>query len=228
MIEEVFNFNGLFGKVAPGMCRIDMKGRTAVKTSNGYKAYDLDSQRLVNCTSFCFDLGEDMFFLIPTSSVEVGDIILVNKTPRCVLDVEKKNIKVLNYEDSTIETVVPERHVFMGNTYFYGKIVSIMSGMFANNGDDDGDGDGGEFCGGFGNLLKFKVISSMFKGEGGSAGGMGNMLPMMMLMGGNNGNMFGNMFGGMFGGKRKKHAKTAIPVAEDDADGEDDGKGGDE
>lgn len=33
-------FNGMFGKVANGMCRLSMSGGIAVKTSNGYKTYD--------------------------------------------------------------------------------------------------------------------------------------------------------------------------------------------
>lgn len=191
-MEDVFNFNGLFGRIAPGMCRIDMKGRIAVKTSNGYKAYDLDSQRLVNCSSFCFDLGEDMFFLIPTSDVEVGDIILVNRTPRCVIKVNDRSITVLNYENSTIEEIVPERHVFMGNTYFYGKIVSILSGMMG----DSSDGNG------FSNIIKFKMMSSMLNG-GSSKDSM--LLPLMMMSGGN---PLGDMFGGLFRSKKEKPARS--------------------
>lgn len=34
-------FNGMFGKVANGMCRLSMNGGITVKTSNGYKTYDL-------------------------------------------------------------------------------------------------------------------------------------------------------------------------------------------
>ena len=32
-------FNGMFGKIASGMCRLSMTGGIAVKTSNGYKTY---------------------------------------------------------------------------------------------------------------------------------------------------------------------------------------------
>ena len=196
-MESVFNFNGLFGKVGAGMCRLDMHGRTAVKTSNGYKTYDLKTKRLVNCAQFCFDLGDEMFFVIPTSEVEVGDIILVNRTPRCVVGVKDDSITVIDYENSEIKQIVPERHVFMGNTYFYGKIVSLMGGML----------DGAE--GGFENILKFKMMSSMLgngKSGGMFGGGMDSLLPLMMLSG-KGGDMFGNMFDGMFKKKNKK-AKT--------------------
>ena len=47
-------FNGMFGKIAPGMCRLSMNGGIAVKTSNGYKSYNVKNGRLTNCDSFVF------------------------------------------------------------------------------------------------------------------------------------------------------------------------------
>ena len=38
--------NGMFGKVASGMCRLSMNGGIAVKTSNGYKSYNIKTGRL--------------------------------------------------------------------------------------------------------------------------------------------------------------------------------------
>lgn len=124
--------NGMFGKVGNGMCRLSMNGNIAVKTSSGYKTYNLKTGRLTNCDSFVFNIGEEFFFVIPTNKVSEGDIILVNGKPKCVIEAEKNKITVINYEDSTIDTILPERHVFMGNTYFYGKIVS----MFGNDARD--------------------------------------------------------------------------------------------
>lgn len=175
-------FNGMFGKVKPGMCRLSMSGKIAIKTSNGYKAYDVTKNRLTNCDSFVFDIGEDMFFVIPTNKVEVGDIIIVSGKPRCVISVDKGTIKTLNYEDSTIEEVVPERHMFMGNTYFYGKIVSMFGNSLAGK-------DGAN------NMMKFYMMSQMMNGNGGSSN---NLMPLMFMMNGG-GNMFDNMFGDMFG-----------------------------
>lgn len=177
--------NGMFGKVGSGMCRLSMNGNIAVKTSSGYKAYNVKTGRLTNCDSFVFDLGEEYFFVIPTNKVSKGDIILVNGKPRCVIEVEKNKITVINYEDSTIDTVLPERHVFMGNTYFYGKIVS----MFGNDAVKGKKGTN--------NIFKYMMLSQMMKGNDGSATGainsMGTMLPFMM-MGGNMGDMFDGMF----------------------------------
>lgn len=174
--------NGMFGKIAPGMCRLSMNGEIAVKTNNGYKTYNLKTGRLVNCSNFVFDIGEDFFFLIPTNNVHKGDIILVNGKPKCVIGIEDNKITVINYEDSTIDTILPERHVFMGNVYFYGKIVSMFGDSFKKGKK-----------GGMNNIFKYMMMSEMMKGGTGSTS-MTNMLPFMMM--GNGG--FENMFEGMF------------------------------
>ena len=48
-------FNGMFGKIQSGQCRLAMNGRIAVKTSTGYKTYDLKKNRLTNCNNFVFN-----------------------------------------------------------------------------------------------------------------------------------------------------------------------------
>lgn len=180
-MNEIFDFNGMFGRIEAGMCRLTMNGNIAVKTNNGYKSYNIKTGRLTNCSNFCFNIGEEFFFVIPTNKVEIGDIILVNRKPKCVIDADKNKITVINYEDSTIDTIIPERHVFMGNTYFYGKIVS-MFGNFAGKKN------------GANNIMKYMMMSEMMKSmNNGSNSSMSNMLPFM-LMGGNIGNMFGDMF----------------------------------
>lgn len=178
--------NGMFGKVGNGMCRLSMNGGIAVKTSSGYKTYNIKTNKLTNCNNFVFDIGEEFFFVIPTNKVKKGDIILVNGKPKCVIEADKTKITVINYEDSTIDTMLPERHVFMGNTYFYGKIVSMF-------GTDLVKGKKGT-----NNIFKYMMLSQMMKGDNGTTGmnmssGMNAMLPLMM-MGGNMGDMFDGMF----------------------------------
>lgn len=180
--------NGMFGKIAPGMCKLSMSGGIAVKTSNGYKSYNVKSGRLTNCSNFVFGNTEEFFFVIPTNKVEIGDIILIAGKPKCVIEVEKNKITVINYEDATIDTVIPERHVFMGNTYFYGKIVS----MFGN------DFKGGKK--GMNKMMTYMMMSEFMKGgnvtyPNGSTSNVNSMLPMMLMM---NGGGFTDMFEGMF------------------------------
>ena len=65
MFEIIQNsFNGMFGKVAPGMCRLTMNGNVAVKCSNGYKTYNVKKGTLTNVTNFCFNIGDEMFFIM--------------------------------------------------------------------------------------------------------------------------------------------------------------------
>lgn len=163
-------FNGMFGKVAPGMCRISMNGNIAIKTSSGYKTYNVNTGNLTNCNNFAFDVGEDWFFIIPTNKVTKGDIILAGGRPRCVIEAKNNEIKTFCYEDGTIDTIVPEHHVFMGKQYFYGKIVSLFGNMM--NGKN-----------GMENIMKYMMMSEMFKNN--NSNSSSNMFPMMFMMNGN-------------------------------------------
>ena len=180
MIEAL---NRMIGKVAHGMFILSVNGGIAVKTSGGYKSYNVKTGRLTNCSNFVFNIGEDFFFIIPTNKVEVGDIILVGGKPKCVIEAGKTNITVINYEDSTVDTILPERHVFMGNTYFYGKIVSMF-------GQDIFKGKKGT-----NKIMQYMMMSEMMKGGNGTnSNGMSAMLPFMLMGGGNMSDMFDGMF----------------------------------
>lgn len=183
MFENVQkSFNGMFGKVEPGKCRVTMNGEIAVKCSGGeYKSYNVKKGSLTNVTNFCFNIGDEMFFVLPTSKVKVGDIILVGGKPKCVIEVDKKTIKVIDYENSEVREVVPERHVFMGSTYFYGKIVSMFGDSFKKGK-------------GLGNMMKMMMMSQLMGGNNNNSG-LGQMMAMSMFMG--DGKME-NPFEGMF------------------------------
>lgn len=183
MFENIQNsFNGMFGKIAPGMCRLTMNGNIAVKCNNGYKSYNVTKGTLTNVTNFCFNVGDEMFFVIPTNKVEIGDIILVGGKPKCVTAVDKKVITVIDYENSEERKVIPERHVFMGSTYFYGKIVSMFGNSFKKGK-------------GLGNIMKMMMFSQMMGGNTPSSqnNSFGQMMAMSMFMGGKD-----NPFDGMF------------------------------
>lgn len=190
MFDSSKFFNGFFGKVQPGMCRLTMNGNNAIKCSNGYRTYNDKQQRLTNVTNFCFDMGSELFFVIPTMKVSEGDIILVEGKPKYVIAISKAYIEVVDYETSEIKKIVPERHVFMGSSYCYGKIVS----MFGSN-----------FKGGRGlkKIMKMMMMSQIFGGQNGGSSdfGMGNIGQMMMmssLFGGNSDmDFFNDMFDGL-------------------------------
>jgi len=180
MFDASNMMNKYFGKVANGMVRLSMNGDMAIKTSNGYKTYDVKSGTLTNCDSFVFDIGSEFFFIIPTNKVETGDVILASGKPHCVIKAENNRIEALRYEDGSIVTIIPEHHVFMGKTYFYGKIVSMFGKI-----------KGGK---GMNGMMKYAMLSEMMKGNGNSNNSMSSMLPMMMLMNGNMSDMFEDMF----------------------------------
>ena len=190
MFDSSKFFNGFFGKIQPGMCRLTMNGNIAIKCSNGYRTYNDKQQRLTNVTNFCFDMGSELFFVIPTMKVSEGDIILVEGKPKYVIAISKAYIEVVDYETSEIKKIVPERHVFMGSSYCYGKIVS----MFGSN-----------FKGGRGlkKIMKMMMMSQIFGGQNGGSSdfGMGNIGQMMMmssLFGGNSDmDFFNDMFDGL-------------------------------
>ena len=175
-------FNGMFGKIAPGMCRLSMNGGIAVKTTNGYKTYNVKTNKLTNCSNFVFDIGQEFFFVIPTNKVKAGDIILVAGKPKCVISTDKNTITVINYEDSTVDQILPERQVFMGNTYFYGKIVSMFGSDLLNGKK------------GMNKMMSYMMMSEMMKGNNGSNNGMASVLPFMMMSGGGMSDMFAGMF----------------------------------
>ena len=180
MFDASNMMNKYFGKIQNGMVRLSMNGDMAIKTSNGYKTYDVKTGTLTNCDSFVFDLGSEFFFIIPTNKVETGDVILASGKPHCVIKVENNRIEALRYEDGSIVTIIPEHHVFMGKTYFYGKIVSMFGKI-----------KGGK---GMNGMMKYMMMSEMMKGNGGNNNSMSSMLPMMMLMNGGMGDMFEGMF----------------------------------
>ena len=178
MFDASNMMNKYFGKVANGMVRLSMNGDMAIKTSNGYKTYDVKTGALTNCDAFVFDVGSEFFFIIPTNKVESGDVILAAGKPHCVIKAEANRIEALRYEDGSIVNIVPEHHMLFGKTYFYGKIVSMF----------------GQVMGGKGmkGMMKYMMLSEMMKGGNGNNN---SMLPMMMLM---NGGGMEEMFGGLF------------------------------
>ena len=177
----------MFSPVAPGLCRLSMNG-IAIKTNDGYKVYDVNTGTLINCADFVFDIGDDMFFCIPTNSVNKGDIILSNGKPVCVISINNNQIQAFRYHDSSIVTIVPENLVFMGSNYFYSKIVS--------------------FCGDFSNGFDMQKIApllymqAMMKNDdnGNSKSSKFSEIMMMSMMinsGFNFNSMFGNLFNPM-------------------------------
>ena len=105
--------DNMFGKIGSDMCRLSMNGDIAIKTSNGYKTYNVKKNKLVNCNNFVFNIGANMdcFFMIPTNKVATGDIIIANGKPKCVIKVnEDKSIKVLELNCNSVSLACGRIH----------------------------------------------------------------------------------------------------------------------
>ena len=178
-------FGGMFGPVPKGDCRLGLNGLIAVNVNTGgvprYKTYDVESGTLTNCSDFALEM-DDSFFLIPTMSVKRGDIILGDSGPCCVIESGKTEIRVFSYPRGTIEEMVPEHHIFMGNSYCYAKIVSPLANMMKGKG-------------GLNRTLRLMMFSRMLQGGQGTAGGMANPLLWMLMAGGEN-KLLGDLFEG--------------------------------
>ena len=170
-------FNDLFRPLDPGMCRLSPKG-IAVKTSSGFTAYNRKTGRLINCDGMVFDLGPNAFFAVPTNKVRVGDIIIDQGKPACVTEVRKDALTVLNYEANRMEILVPCRHIFMEQVYFYQKIVSLF-----------GDGSIMTRKKGISRMMQLMMLSQVMKGNGtnqtaGAAESpLGALMPLLLIKG---------------------------------------------
>lgn len=186
-------FGDFFKPVANGYAKMGANGKVAIKTNTGYKTFDIDKMKLINCDSFAFDM-DGAFWVVPTFKVERGDIILVNNKPRCVIEVKDKSIRTFSYENSTIDEIVPEHHVFMGKTYCYGKIFSPFMNM------DKSDNM-------MTNMMNMAMMSQMFNGGNNSMNGFNPMMMMFMMNSGSN--PFMDMFEGAFSFGEKETADTS-------------------
>lgn len=195
MFEQIGNmFNGVFAPIKPDMCRLSFSGNVAVKCSDGtYKCWNDQKNRLTNVTSFSMKVP-NIFFVVPTTKVKIGDVILDTKKvngetkvfPKCVIEINDKSIGVIDYENNEIRQILPVRHALMGSFYLYQKIVNPFgSKMFSGKGL-------------MAKMMKFQFISSMCGGGmNGSVDASNPMAPMMNFM------MMQSMMGemtGMFGG----------------------------
>lgn len=230
-------FNKMFGQIEPGLCRMSMNGQIAIKTGpNEYKTYNVDTGRLTNCGNFAFNIGEEFFFVLPTNNVKVGDIILVHGEPRCVVSKGKGDITVINYKTSVKETIIPERFMFMGDSYFYGRVRSMFGSGTRSKGKK--------------HMFKYMMMRQMLNGggmnppglpgqnsgQGSNGNAMMQMWAMSQFFGGRDDDIFEDMFDGMFDSDdegedeptprrtRRSSGSKTTPKVKSDADSADSGE----
>ena len=192
------SFGNLFGKmmgpVPSGDIRLGMNGLPAINVNTGgtpqYKTYDYKTGTFTNCSEFAWDL-DNSFFLVPATRVSPGDIIMGSGGPCCVIESGEKNLKVFSYKRGIIEELVPEQHIFLGNTYCFTKLFSPFANMLKGSKGMD-------------NAVKWMVLSGMLSSSGKSAGAGPEMNPLLLMLAGGENGLLGDMFRGVFDAEDEK------------------------
>lgn len=200
-------FSNMLGTLEPDMVRITFDGNVAVKTTNGYKTYNVTKKKAVNMDSLVMP-DMSAFLLLPSTKVKVGDIIMRDGTFYSIISVDDTTNELVgyNYESGKKETLVRETHCFLGNTYFYSKLVSPILSFFGSKPKSDakkeeGSKDAEASEDAMSMLLPLAMMSQngdmnsilpmllMSKTEGKEDSGMLKMLMLSGMLGGGNSNM---------------------------------------
>ena len=146
-----FNFNFDFGSCADDSVRMSMYG-IAIKNANGvYVSYDSKSQKIIDVDIMNFDGGKYMFKVpVALRSVSIGDVVIHNRKPMFVTDVNKEgnDITVIDIYNGEKKEIIPTTNMF--NFNFVTKVVSLLNMCGFNAPSEDMP---------FGNMLPFILAS---------------------------------------------------------------------
>ena len=125
--EETNMFSNLgssFGKVGSDQFRLSING-LAVKGKDGkYITFNPETRELVEVTTGFFDDMKDLLFLMPTTELEVGDIILHQNKPYYITVSKDNVVKGIDFEDAIESTLVPKTNVF--GMKYYTKVFNCL------------------------------------------------------------------------------------------------------
>lgn len=171
-------FANMLGKLEPDMVRMTFDGKAAVKTTKGYKTYDVAKKKAVNMDSLVMP-DMSAFLLLPSTKVKVGDIILRDGAFYSIISMDDATNELVgyNYETGKKETLVRETHCFLGSTYFYSKLFSPVLSFFGSkttkSEDKKEEGSTDE--------ASEDTISTLLPLAMMSQGDMNSMLPMLLM-----------------------------------------------
>ena len=125
--EETNMFSSLgssFGKIGSDQFRLSLNG-LAVKGKDGkYITFNPETRELVEVTTGFFDDMKDLLFLMPTTELEVGDIILHQNKPYYITVSKDNVVKGIDFEDAIESTLVPKTNVF--GMKYYTKVFNCL------------------------------------------------------------------------------------------------------
>ena len=127
VMEETNMFSNLgssFGKIGSDQFRLSING-LAVKGKDGkYITFNPETRELVEVTTGFFDDMKDLLFLMPTTELEVGDIILHQNKPYYITVSKDNVVKGIDFEDAIESTLVPKTNVF--GMKYYTKVFNCL------------------------------------------------------------------------------------------------------
>lgn len=118
------NLDSSFGKIGSDQFRLSING-LAVKGKDGkYITFNPETRELVEVTTGFFDDMKDLLFLMPTTELEVGDIILHQNKPYYITVSKDNVVKGIDFEDAIESTLVPKTNVF--GMKYYTKVFNCL------------------------------------------------------------------------------------------------------
>lgn len=125
--EETNMFSNLgssFGKIGSDQFRLSINGLAVKGKDDKYVTFNPETRELVEVTTGFFDDMKDLLFLMPTTELEVGDIILHQNKPYYITVSKDNVVKGIDFEDAIESTLVPKTNVF--GMKYYTKVFNCL------------------------------------------------------------------------------------------------------
>lgn len=125
--EETRMFSDLgssFGKINSEQFRLSINGLAVRGREEKYLTFNPETRELIEVTTGFFDDMKDLLFLMPTTELEVGDIILHQNKPYYITVSKDNVIKGIDFEDAIESVLVPKTNVF--GIKYYTKVFNCL------------------------------------------------------------------------------------------------------
>lgn len=160
-----------FGNVTSDNVKMSMYGLCVKNKAGTYVAYDAKNSNMMDVDILNFD-GKNFLYQIPVAldQIEVGMVIVHNRVPMFVVDVprDRKSLDVIDPYAGERKEILPTRSPFGFD--FIIRVVSLFDQFIG--------ADKADAANPFGNMLPLMMLANTPKGEN-------DMLPLMMMLGGN-------------------------------------------
>lgn len=170
----------------------------AVKNPENENWYVFDSIKNTRTNIAGMKMGDFPVFLLPTQTLNVGDLTKMDGKYYYVQSIEQNYITLLGAADGIVRQMLPSECIIPGMN-FYTKVVAFDTKTFIDPQSNQNVSGNiiAAMC-----LMQWKDGGSEFsldKVDDDSFNGLGKFLPLLMASGGTNGigNMFGNSEGGI-------------------------------